>query len=53
LLVTHIDLIVELLFRAAISVHAFRYEDGLYRCISEDHACGEQAVYDGEEDLYY
>lgn len=53
LLIAHIDLILEFLFRAAISIHAFRYENGLYRRVSEYHACGEEAVYDGEENLYY
>jgi hypothetical protein len=53
LFVAHIDLVFEFLLCAAISVYAFGYEDRLYRCVSEYHARGEQAVYDGEEDLYY
>lgn len=53
LLVAHIDFIFEFLLRAAISVYPFRYENGLYRSVTEDHAGGEQAVYNGEEDLYY
>ena len=51
LLIAHIDIVLEFLLRAAISVYALIDQDGLYRGVSEDDAGGEETVDNGEEDL--
>lgn len=44
LLITDNHIVFELLFRAFISIYPLVDENGLYRCVSEDYSCSEQAI---------
>lgn len=52
LLITHANIIFELLLRTLIPVHTFFDENWFYRSIPKDDACCKEAVDDGEKYLY-